>query len=510
MRTLLIALMFSAAGPALAVSDFTSSLPAGKHAVGLRVVHQYDYARQFKPSIDFISGKPLQGERARPVQTLVWYPAKAGGKPVTFRDYMATAVTALQFDAPLSAADALIKASAKTDAMKAEVARTMLARRDAPVSEGKFPVIVYAPSFNADAAENADLCEYLASQGYIVLASPSVGTRSRNMTGDIEGLESQAGDIAFLVSYARSFPQADLEHIGVAGFSWGGLANVLASAKDARIKAVVSLDGSLRGYPEFINGGKGAAPYFHPSKLSAPLLYVARRPDTFEEMNRREMDTTFSLVNSMKQVDTYVISMNPMQHMDFSSWGQRFTPDSYFDEYSREEVVQAYRWTVRYTHNFFDAYLKGDKAAHGFINQTPKANKAPLHMIQADIHRGVGAPVTMDAFVRELNQRGFQHAVAIHKEFTTRLASFSAGDAGTLNVWGYSLLRGGREKESVEIFRLATHLHPTDSNLFDSLGEACEKTGARADAIHNYRRSLELNPKNSNAAERLRVLQAQS
>lgn len=510
MRTLLIALLIAAAGPAHAVSDFTASLPPGQFDVGLRVIHQYDYSRVYKPAIDYVSGKPPQGERARPVQTLLWYPAKAGGKPVTYRDYMATTATAQEFGRPASSADGLIKAMGRTPATQSEVARTMQARSEAPARDGKFPVIVYAPSFTAHAAENVDLCEYLASQGYIVLSSPSFGARSSSMTDDLEGLEAQAGDIAFLIAFARSMPQADLERIGVVGFSWGGLANMLASAKDDRIKAVASLDGSLRGFPQFINGGKGSAHYFDAMKLSAPLLYVARRPDTFEEMNRREMDTTFSLVNSMKQADTYVVSMQPMQHSDFSSWAQRFAPDSYFEDYSREEVAQAYRWTVRYVHNFFNAYLKDDKAALTFMGNSPKANKAPLRMMQVDQHRAVGSPVSMDAFVRELNRRGFQHAIAIHDEFKARNPRFSVGEPGALNSWGYGLLRGGREKESVEIFRLATHLHPADANLFDSFGEACEKTGAREEAIRNYRRSLELNPKNANAVERLRILQQQS
>ena len=58
--------------------------------------------------------------------------------------------------------------------------------------------------------ENLDLCEYLASQGYVVLASRSLGPRSTLMTVDVEGVEAQAADIAFLANYARSLPQADM------------------------------------------------------------------------------------------------------------------------------------------------------------------------------------------------------------------------------------------------------------------------------------------------------------
>lgn len=46
---------------------------------------------------------------------------------------------------------------------------------DAPFAEGRFPVVIYAPSGSSVSWENADLCEYLASHGYVVLASPSMG-----------------------------------------------------------------------------------------------------------------------------------------------------------------------------------------------------------------------------------------------------------------------------------------------------------------------------------------------
>jgi hypothetical protein len=47
----------------------------GPHAVGLKVVKQFDYSRIYRSATDEL-GKPYTGERARPLQTLVWYPAE--------------------------------------------------------------------------------------------------------------------------------------------------------------------------------------------------------------------------------------------------------------------------------------------------------------------------------------------------------------------------------------------------------------------------------------------------
>lgn len=50
------------------------------------------------------------------------------------------------------------------------------------------------------------------------------------------------------------------------GGSWGGIANALAAARDSRIKALVSLGGSVRVYPELI----AAAKYVNPDRLTPP------------------------------------------------------------------------------------------------------------------------------------------------------------------------------------------------------------------------------------------------
>jgi len=53
---------------------------------------------------------------------------------------------------------------------------------------------------------------------------------------------------------------------------------------------------------------------------------------------------------------------------------------------------------------------------------------------------------------------------------------------------------------------LNTKAFPTSGNTFDSLGEAYMVSGDRANAIKNYERSLQLDPKNANATIILRRL----
>jgi Flp pilus assembly protein TadD len=61
--------------------------------------------------------------------------------------------------------------------------------------------------------------------------------------------------------------------------------------------------------------------------------------------------------------------------------------------------------------------------------------------------------------------------------------------------------------EAIVVFEMNAEAFPDAWNVYDSLGEALATRGDVDLAISNYRRSLELNPDNSNATqwiERLR------
>ncbi|HJT16207.1 MAG TPA: alpha/beta fold hydrolase [Thermoanaerobaculia bacterium] len=77
-----------------------------------------------------------------------------------------------------------------------------------------------------------------------------------------------------------------------------------------------------------------------------------------------------------------------------------------------------------------------------------------------------------------------------------------------LNRAGYSLLREGRVDEAVKIFAENVAEFPSDANAYDSLGEAYAAHGDRELALANYRKSLELNPKNDNARAMIERLTA--
>jgi hypothetical protein len=75
-----------------------------------------------------------------------------------------------------------------------------------------------------------------------------------------------------------------------------------------------------------------------------------------------------------------------------------------------------------------------------------------------------------------------------------------------LNNLGYTLLEKERVQDAVAIFELNAAEHPRSANAYDSLGDAYLKLGSKAAAIRSYRKSLKLDPSNSNARNRLQEL----
>ena len=76
-----------------------------------------------------------------------------------------------------------------------------------------------------------------------------------------------------------------------------------------------------------------------------------------------------------------------------------------------------------------------------------------------------------------------------------------------LNTLGYQLLQTGRAADAIEVFKLNVEMFPQSGNVYDSLGESYAMAGNKELALANYRKSLELDPKNANAREFIQRLE---
>jgi dienelactone hydrolase len=510
---LFLPLFLGAAACTGQASNFAPPNPPGAHGVGLRVVQQYDHARVYRQKIDLTNGRPATGARMRPLQTLIWYPAKTKpGERLHYQDYGRLAATETVFARSAADIDHEVAVALEENypdlsagQRRSEMAQAMLAQRDAPAAPGSFPVVIYAPGSSSSAQENADLCEYLASHGYIVLATPSMGAGTRSMTIDLEGAEAQAADISFLAGYAATLAQADSTRIAVLGYSMGGLANVLAAARDDRIGALVALDGSVRYHA----GIAQAAAYATPERLALPMLYMGGKPSTAEAMNRNKQVPTYSLLNQMKYADLYNVTMYTMEHAAFQSESLRLGPEQRFGEYSRAEAALAYGWMEKYVLAFLNAYLKDDAKALAFLNGAPKDNGVPAHLMAVDVHRAEGPPPTLATLASEFAKRNYTDVAGIYQEMHKTAPGFKPGEHALIS-WGEPFLEQKRYAQAIDIFALTNALYPDSGRTAFYLALAYDRNQDSAHAIEHYQRVLTYIPDMPEAKQSISRLRAQA
>jgi CubicO group peptidase (beta-lactamase class C family) len=106
-------------------------------------------------------------------------------------------------------------------------------------------------------------------------------------------------------------------------------------------------------------------------------------------------------------------------------------------------------------------------------------------------------------FAKTAREQGAAAAIA---EFRPALMRGDINE-NSINSTGYQLLLAKKLPDCIRVFQLNVELHPESYNVFDSLGEAYMDNGDNEMAIQNYKKSLDLNPKNSNAAAMLKKLE---
>jgi CubicO group peptidase (beta-lactamase class C family) len=112
----------------------------------------------------------------------------------------------------------------------------------------------------------------------------------------------------------------------------------------------------------------------------------------------------------------------------------------------------------------------------------------------------------VSALDKTIAEKGIAAGIAQYRDLKAKQPATYDFAEPELNRLGYQLLRNGKPKEAIEIFKLNVEAYPQGFNAYDSLAEAYMTINERELAIQNYKKSLELNPNNTNATEILKRL----
>jgi|GEM_PF-194420 len=458
-------------------------LKAGPYEVGFRAIATTDATRSFQTPTDY-RGRPRPDFGNRPVQVSVWYPAEYSpyADRMTYGDYVA--LLAWELGAPKAGAEARQAAESQflqmsglpvtpegRAAFETLYREKVGATKDAKPAAGPYPVLVCAPGQGYPAFDNSVLAEYLASHGYIVVASPSMGPDGREMPDSPAAMDAGARDLEYLVGYAQSLPQADPERIAAMGFSLGGSSAALCALRNARIKALVSLDGVLRD-DRYLTQLK-AFPQFQPEGLRGALLWIACGPANslpgFGEGSFPEQAKYAELVKAV---------FPGLHHHDFSSMSslQRRRAQGSSQDWS--SATASYEAACRLILGFLDDRLKG-------IAQ--KLDQAPETLCKVTLRPALKAPPTATDFRETALREGLPKAAEliqiIQREHAGLLPSFEE----PLVLMGYEALGRGNTTFAIQLFSLTVATFPHSIDGAYGLGKAYLTAGSFEQAAPHYR-----------------------
>jgi CubicO group peptidase (beta-lactamase class C family) len=161
--------------------------------------------------------------------------------------------------------------------------------------------------------------------------------------------------------------------------------------------------------------------------------------------------------------------------------------------------------------NTLEQRLVGDHDLIVIFNNTPGANLVDMVKGIRAILYGQEAAVPKRWLVPDLGEtlvnRGADAAVAKYRELKRTNPNGFNFDERALNQLGNMLLEKGRNADAIAVFKLNVEEYPKSGNVYGSLAAAYARDGQKQQAITNYRKSLELDPKNQNAANKLKELE---
>lgn len=237
-----------------------------------------------------------------------WYPVAAPGvgDPLTFRDYAG--------DASDDLAAFLASTGIPSGTIDQLFGSRLFAHAAPRPGDRAYPVVVVAQGNGQTAIDQVVLCEYLASRGFVVVTTPSPMRETPLEREDQVGefAEWQARDLAAAIDAVANSIPVDTRRIGVVGHSFGARAGLLLAMQDARVAAIVSLDGGI-GTATAVAAFR-QAPSFDPEARLPPILHFYERLDAF-------MAPDFGMLESLHVDELDLEPTEGMHHIHFTTYG---------------------------------------------------------------------------------------------------------------------------------------------------------------------------------------------
>lgn len=292
-----------------------------KYFAGYKTIHTVDRTRLYKPGAYSSSALYF-----RPVDIDIWYPAK---KPdpdsnMVFKDFLTLFVNRPNYYRDSITRPGTINDMAKAfcDMNKCSDTTKLLyfktgSFKNAKPAKGRFPLVIYLASYGSNCFENYTLFEELSKQGFVVVSINSIGRFPGEMTMKYEDVMQQVNDAVFSLNYLSESQNINFSKVGIAGYSWGGVAGGILANKIPNSTCLISLDGSEFHHYGFDKSEDADFDGIANSKdfrnITIPYFRLEQSPPS---ANSSKKDSVYNFYAKLSQ-NNLILKVNAAEHYHF-------------------------------------------------------------------------------------------------------------------------------------------------------------------------------------------------
>jgi dienelactone hydrolase len=385
-------------------------LEHGPHPVGFEQRWAFDARRAYRTAFD--DGASYDAE-SRPILVSLWYPAaRSAGALMPRADYLpvdgdartaalAKALARHERDAlarGLFGAPEAVLAPAPRAAFAAYLARPTACVRGAPPAVGPFPLVLHHGGAGSSTGDDAELCEHLASRGFVVASAPFQLADGASL--DVDGGEASAADLEFLVEWARARPSVARGRVGAVGHSAGAQALLRLAARPAVTPAAADIDALV-----LLDTTQDPNSLLDPRWSFVEPVLAARAEVREALLFAADPHAFFALGDELVGAERAYLTLAGLEHEDYVAQGiarvrerARLAP-SPVNRAHAWRLASAYRALSAAVVAFLEAELTDDpvaRAALARLERNPLAGAAPR---LERMPRGARAPPLWDESV---------------------------------------------------------------------------------------------------------------
>ncbi|MDP2388628.1 MAG: hypothetical protein Q8M29_19810 [Bacteroidota bacterium] len=484
-------------------------LEKSQYNIGYKTIIDFDSSRTYK--LNYPNDTSSLTHDPRPIITSIWYPANISkaDKAMLYGDYikvqskdpkLKTFLKRIEDYNALSSSQCMFDVDDPDEEQKKMVPKHLkqpieVFKNATPVNM-KFPLVIYHPGLGGTLNDNTVLCEYLASNGFVVMSGAFQANDYKYVDLDWD-LERSTKDIGFMLNAIKNLPFVDFSKIAAIGHSFGAQAVLGYKTQNALpISCLIILDSTVDyafdAKPENFKRLTDKL-YKKIDNMNVPMLVFAAP------------DATFKVMDSLSHAERIYATIE-LEHNEYTSLTSYAILNGLQERDDNETVWAKYTLINKYCLNYLKHTLFNDTSAKNFIlskhTQLVKVYEIPkgssLYTLTPE-YSDYSKPPSYLQFQKLLTGRKKE---VIDKIIQTNPDHLSED---VINSAGYTFLKRDIDF-AFYLFQKNVESHPKSSNVYDSMGEAYMIKGKKELAIKSYEKSIELNPNNKNALKMLEGL----